>query len=156
ADIASRAGHASGFYTADVSEWVTGYIIGREWEPFSVIKYTKKYPRKTSFAGKYLSVLTGNPMDVWLARMCDFMIGYETDRYREQRPIAYTNWPTLDPLTHPIEATVAEELIIRRRLGEVVDEKPREYDNDIIGLDATKILPTSAFKAGWFVSYHAY
>lgn len=156
ADIVPRAGHASGFYTADVSRWVAAYIIGREWEPFSVVAYNQLRRSRTRFAGRFLQVRAGNPMEVWLARMCDYMVGYETDRYRTQSPIAFTNWPTLDPLTHPTESTVTEELAIRRRNGETIDERPREYDNDIVGLDATHVRPTSAFKAGWFVSYHAY
>ncbi|HUP90396.1 MAG TPA: hypothetical protein VM100_13650 [Longimicrobiales bacterium] len=156
ADIVPRAGHASGFYTADVSRWVTAYIIGREWEPFSVVKYNKLRSTRTRFTGRFLQVSAGNPMEVWLARMCDYMVAYETDRYHTQSPVAFTNWPTLDPLKHPTESTVAEELVMRRRNGERIDERPREYDNDIVSLDATRVRPTTAFKAGWFVSYHAY
>ena len=39
-------------------------------------------------------------MEVWMAEQCDYLLGYEVDRYNAIRPIAYTNWPTLDPL-HP-------------------------------------------------------
>ena len=53
-------------------------------------------------------------MDVWLAQQCDYMLAYEADTYNALRPIAYTNWPTLDPLTHPTEATTAEEARWRR------------------------------------------
>lgn len=156
ADIAPRAGHASGFYTADVSRWVIAYIIGREWEPDAVVAYNKLHRSSRSYAGRFLGLQSGNAMEVWLARMCDYMIAYENDTYRVQRPIAYTSWPTLDPFRHATEPTVSEEVAIRRSLGEVIDERPREYDNDIVGLDATKIQPLPAFKAGWFVSYHAY
>ena len=37
--IPPRPGHAAGRYDADVSRWVLGYIIGREWEPFAVKEY---------------------------------------------------------------------------------------------------------------------
>ena len=37
------------------------------------------------------------------------VIAYETETYRAQRPIAYTNWPTLDPLHHPTEAIWTED-----------------------------------------------
>ena len=70
--------------------------------------------------------------------------------------MAYTNWPTLDPLHHPTESTADEEVALRRARGEYVARAPREYDNDAAGLDATLITSTPAFPAGVFASYHAY
>ena len=49
ADIEPRPGHASGYYTADVSPWVLAWIIGREWEPFSVVNYNRLRPARTRF-----------------------------------------------------------------------------------------------------------
>ena len=71
--------------------------------------------------------------------------------------MAFTNWPTLDPMTHITESTRDEENAIRRKLGEQF-EKPlvNEFNNDEVGLDAKKIESTAAFKAGQFASYHAY
>ena len=68
-------------------------------------------------------------------RICDTLVAYETAAYRHQRPIAYTNWPTLDPLTHVTEATVAEESGLRAQAGERRDPNIREYDNDRVALD---------------------
>ncbi len=45
---------------------------------------------------------------------------------------------------------------MRERLGETVVNYPREYDNDAVGLDATRVTATEAFPAGWFASFHAY
>ena len=69
---------------------------------------------------------------------------------------AYTNWPTLDPLAHPTETTVDEEMAIRRARGETPDVRPREYDNDAISLDASRVRATEEFPAGYFASFHAY
>jgi hypothetical protein len=154
--IRRRPGHASGFYTSDVSRWTLAYIIGREWEPYSVIEYANAHRDQTSFHGTYLSVERGNAVDAWLTRACDSMVAYEMNRYNQQRPIAYTNWPTLDPLLHPTESTLAEEDSIRRARHEVVPEAPKEYDNDAIGLDAALVRPTPLFGAGFFASFHAY
>ncbi|MDX1394625.1 MAG: tetratricopeptide repeat protein [Gemmatimonadota bacterium] len=156
ADIEHRPGHASGTYTADVSEWVLAWIIGREWEPYSVIEFNEMRPDLTSWHGRYLTLENGSPMDVWLAKACEEMIAYEVDTYREQRPIAYTNWPTLDPMHHPTETTVAEEVAIREHIGEFVGRVPLEYDNDGAGLFAADVRATEAFPAGYFASYHAY
>ena len=46
-----RPGHAAGSYDADVSRWVLGYIIGREWEPFAVKAYDAKNAGTEAFRG---------------------------------------------------------------------------------------------------------
>jgi hypothetical protein len=154
--IEQRPGHAYGVYTADVSQWTLAYITGREWEPYSVVAYTAKYPQLTAFRGEYIRLDGGNAVDVWLAEMSEAMISYEMERYNTQRPMAYTSWPTLDPLHHPTESTLAQEDSIRKRRGEVVPEPPKEFDNDAIALDAALMLATPKFAAGFFASFHAY
>lgn len=154
--IPHRPGHASGLYTADVSRWTLAWIIGREWEPYSVAAFARAHPRRTSHRGRYLVLEGGNAVDAWLAEVSDAMIAYEMERYNAQRPIAYTNWPTLDPLVHPTESTLAQEDSIRSSRGETMPEAPKEYDNDAIGLDASLVRPTSAYPAGVFASFHAY
>ena len=156
ADIARRPGHAAGFYTSDVSPWTLAYIIGREWEPFSAIAYDSIRGGESGFEGLYLRVNGGNAMDAWMGRASEEIIAYETETYRAQRPIAYTNWPTLDPLTHPTEPTVDEEMAIRRARGETPDVRIKEYDNDGLSLDAARVTATERLPAGYFASYHAY
>ena len=155
ATIPLRPGHAGGRYDADVSSWVLGYIIGREWEPFAVRAFDARNP-PGAYEGRYLRVRQGPAMDRWLAQQCDLMLAHEADTYNALRPIAYTNWPTLDPLRHPTEATTAEEAAWRRRSGRRSEAKKIEYENDAIGIDANLVEPTAANPAGWFASYHAY
>ena len=155
AAIPARRGHAAGRYDADVSPWTLAYIIGREWEPYAVKAFDQRKPRG-SYNGRYLRVRQGPAMDLWMAQQCDHMLAYEVDAYNALRPIAYTNWPTLDPLRHPTEATRAEEARWRRRSGRKSFAKKLEYENDAIGLDANLVEPTPANPAGWFASYHAY
>ena len=156
ATIPPRRGHATGRYDADVSPWVLGYIIGREWEPFAVKAYDAKHVGRKAFEGRYLRVREGPAMDLWMAQRCDWMLEYEADTYNALRPIAYTNWPTLDPLTHPTESTTKEEARWRRRSRRPSHAKKVEYENDAIGLDANLVEPTPSNPAGWFASYHAY
>jgi Tfp pilus assembly protein PilF len=154
--IPPAPGHASGAYRADVSPWTLSYITGREWEPYSVVQYNALNPRKTRYDGKYIAVRAGNPLETWLAEQCDYMVSFEMERYNAQRPIAYTNWPTLDPLTHPTETSMPEEIALLRARGEQLVEKSKEYDNDAVGLDGLKMRATAAFSAGVFASYHVY
>jgi hypothetical protein len=156
ADIAPRPGHTSGFYTADVSRWTLAYILGREWEPFAVDTFNLNHPNRSSWHGAYLAIEGGTAMDVWLTQISERIIAYESETYRHQRPVAYTSWPTLDPLTHPTETTVAEELAIRKSLGGDTTYVPQEYDNDLVAIDPNLMRATEAFRAGVFASYHAY
>ena len=156
ATIPPSPGHASGAYRADVSVWTLGYIIGREWEPYSVVTYNALQPRKSGYGGKYITISGGNALETWLAEQCDYMVSFEMDRYNAQRPIAYTNWPTLDPLTHPTETSMPQEIALLRARGEQIVQKSKEYDNDAVALDAVKMRATGAFPAGVFASYHAY
>ncbi len=158
ADIPSRPGHAGGHYDADVSRWTLGYIIGREWEPFAVKEFEARFRGPSAgYQGQFLeSAAQGLHIDAWMAEQCDYLVGYEVERYNTIRPIAYTNWPTLDPLTHPTESNAAEEAAWRRRVGRPTERDPIEYENDAIGLDAMLVRPTARNPAGWFASYHAY
>ena len=156
AAIAARAGHAWGRYDADVADHVLAFIIGREWEPFSIRGYNRLRPGRTGYAGRFLAVDRGTPADVWMAEQCDWLLAYEWEVWRAARPIAYTNWPTLDPLHHPTEATAAEEQALRKRLGLAPNVRLQEYDNDSEALDAMVVRTTAANVAGYFASYHAY
>ncbi|HEV2017853.1 MAG TPA: tetratricopeptide repeat protein, partial [Gemmatimonadaceae bacterium] len=115
--ISPVPGHASGAYRADVSQWALGYIIGREWEPYSVVAYNASRPTRTSFAGKYLALQGGNALEAWLAEQCNYLVGFEMEQYNAQRPVAYTNWPTLDPLIHPTETSMSQEVALLHGRG---------------------------------------
>ncbi len=153
----ARPGHAGGRYETDVSRWTLGYIIGREWEPFAVKAYNARFETPTaSFQGNYFSLPKGLHIDAWMVEQCDYLMGFEASAYNTIRPVAYTNWPTLDPLHHVTEATTGEEMIWRRRVGRVTPQDPSEYENDAISVDAMLVRPTARNPAGWFASYHIY
>lgn len=157
AKIAHRFGHAHGVYRYDVSDYVLGFIFGREWEPPDVISFNK-INLDTSFRGKYLSISNANPMEVWLTEILDYLISYETDHYTSQRPVTFMNWPPLDPLYHQTEATFEEQVAFRKKTGEIFGEIDfaKAFDEDAVSLDETKIFPTGEYKAGIFASYHVY
>lgn len=156
-DIAYRPGHAYGRYEDDISDYLLAMILGREWEPFSVIDFNTRYPKINEYKGNYFLVREGNPMECWIAEICDFTAGYESNRYRKQHPLSFSSWPTLDPLTHPTETSKAEENEIKRKLGMDVEPILEEvYDDDSVFVDAVRIEPTHKMKAGFFASYHIY
>jgi len=156
-DIEAEPGHASGAYRADVSKWTLAIILGREWEPYSAEAYNALHPGLSDYRGRFLAVKQGNATEVFMTIAMDYFLDYEFDTYHAQRPLAYTNWPTLDPLTHPTESTKDEELEWRRKLGLPLGKSQiREYDNDALGLDMEKMDVLPPCKAGVFASYHAY
>lgn len=140
--ISERPGHASGIYARDISKYVIGILLGREWEPLTVSTTNKKNANVTSYAGNFISLPSGTPMESWLARMMDFTIQAETELYQSQRPVSFVNWLPTDPMFHNSEF--------------IENKKVREYDNDIESIDFRKFYETNLFKAGIFASYHAY
>jgi len=154
--IGARPGHAYGHYDADVSAHTLAFLVGREWEPSTIVAFDRLHPGDTTFAGRFLTLRHGTPADRWMAAQCDSMLGLEWDLYHASRPIAYTNWPTLDPLRHPTETTAAEEVALRRAWGIPANPSLKEYDNDAVVLDASLVHATPANLGGWYVSYHAY
>ena len=154
--LGARPGHSYGRYDADVSDYTLAYLIGREWEPSTIVAFDSLHPADTTFTGRFLVMPHGTPADRWMAAQCDSMLGLEWDLYHASRPIAYTNWPTLDPLHHPTETTAAEEIALRRSRGIPANPSLKEYDNDAQSLDAALVHSTAANLGGWYVSYHAY
>ena len=156
ADLSRRPGHAFGSYTADVSPWVMAILLGREWEPYTVEGFNRLYPN-LSYTGTYVSGKVGcSPMEAWMARLCDYTVNYEMEKYNAQRPISFTNWPTLDPLHHSSEASKAEITGLLAQRGESNPVRAREYDNDVEGITTANLLAGANFPAGLYASYHAY
>jgi peptidoglycan/xylan/chitin deacetylase (PgdA/CDA1 family) len=140
--IQERPGHASGTYARDISKYVIGILLGREWEPITVTTTNQRNKKIQSYPGNFISLPAGTPMESWLAQMMDFTVQYETQLYAEQRPISFVNWLPTDPMYHNSEF--------------IENKKVREYDNDIESIDFKKFYITNLFKAGIYAAYHAY
>ena len=140
--IKERPGHASGTYARDVSDHVIAILLGREWEPATVVSTNKKNKDRQSFTGDFISMPNGSPMESWLAEMMDFTVRVETQLYKKQRPVSFVNWLPLDPMYHNSEF--------------IENSKVREYDNDIQSIDYRKFFTTPLFKPGIYAAYHAY
>ncbi|MCY7379578.1 MAG: hypothetical protein LH467_09610 [Gemmatimonadaceae bacterium] len=46
-----------------MSPWTLGYILGREWEPYSVVAYNRLDPARTHYRGTYILVDAAPLMD---------------------------------------------------------------------------------------------
>lgn len=158
ASFPPRPGAAGGHYRADVSPWWIGAILGREWEPFNVIAYNRMHPGESDWKGRFVEVRQGHATEVFMAKALDAFAALEHDTYQTQRPLAFTNWPTLDPLTHPSETSFAEEQQLRKKLGMPYSDeaRPDAYDDDSVSVDMEKFTALPAFQGGLFASYHIY
>ncbi len=134
----ASAGH--GTYNNDVSKWVIAYILGVEWEDSTVAYTDDLYEGKegySSYNGKYMYTSEdATPFETMLTMVGDQVIEYETNRYGQQRMIAFSNWPTTDPFEYP-------EII-------------KNYFVKCARVDVEHIKTTDAFIPGQFVSYHVY
>jgi len=132
--IPQRFGKAYGTYNADISPWVIGYIIGREVYPSEIITTNQRNAEITSYNGRFFSIRNTAASEAWFTERLDRLVAFQQDRYNTQRPVSFSSWPTLDPLTHPTETNSEEDIV----------------SLDISGIDFSRA------KAGLFASYHAY
>lgn len=134
----ASAGHGS--YLKDISPWVLGYILGVEWEDLVVAYTDDKYRDDVSivnYSGTYFHTAPeASAFEAMLTRVADQVTEYETNRYGDQRLIAFANWPTTDPFRYPtIDTAVVKKCA---------------------AVDVEHILPTEQFLSGHFASYHVY
>lgn len=128
---------ATGSYTRDVSQWVLGYILGVEWEAPTVIYTDRSYEGMGRYQGEYLSTTSdASAFENMLAHVGDEMISYESRRYKEQRLVAFSNWPTTDPFDYPYAI--------------------QAYFEKYASVDVENIVSSDKVVSGMFASYHVY
>jgi hypothetical protein len=134
-----RFGKAFGNYTADVSPFIIAWLIGREADPHVCEATDQAYPEMTSYTGEYLSVYGVHAMEVFVCWSMDEVMAYAHKEYDTQRPVGWSNWPTLDPLYHPTEP-----------------HDPEVSSEDFTEIDTAGFVVEPANLAGIYASYHAY
>ena len=138
--LGRMASAGSGTYKKDVSQWVIGYILGVEWEDVTVVYTDEKYKdndQYNCYTGTYMyTSQDATPFEAMLARVGDKVIEYESQRYKQQRLVAFSNWPTTDPFDYP--------------------ENMANYFMKCAKVDVEHIKTTENFLSGQFVSYHVY
>lgn len=136
ATLPHQYGFAYGTYTADVSPYVIGWILGVEWDPLFVVGTNSNNQTRPIYEGTYLSnTIEASPFERFLAEAGDRIITYEVENYNFMRPLSFTNWLTTDHLHHPNEP----------------DEK-----EDMVSVNTENILASSSFISGLFAAYHVY
>lgn len=134
--IPDQPGHASGTYDADISDYVIGWMIGVEWDPFVVQGTNAKHPEIGEYEGTYFETKGAAPFEHFLAQQMDLMLTYEIEQYGVQRPMSFTNWVTTDLLSHPTESAENE---------------------DMVSVNPNVIYPLGAAEdTGQYASYHVY
>lgn len=136
ADIPHRYGKAHGAYRHDVSRFVLAWLPGHEMDGRMVKAANTAWAAYGRYNGYYISSPQGLPIEAWVARALDHVVLYEGERYGQQRPVAFCNWPTLDPMTHPYETDI--------------------FAQDLVNTDFGRFKTHNGFTAGIFVSYHIY
>ncbi|ARJ38092.1 hypothetical protein CSV71_07695 [Sporosarcina sp. P21c] len=136
ATVPPRPGHASGVYDADISQWVTAWMIGIEWYPFMVENTNKLHADLGEYNGKYFETKGAAAFEYWLAEQMDILVSHEVSNYQQIRPMSFVNWVTTDLLTHPSDSSNQE---------------------DIVSVDPNLLYTKGEMdKAGQFASYHVY
>ena len=130
-----KMGHAFGSYSSDVSEYISGWILGIEWDPYFVQETNSKNISSNSYDGKYLYTEGASSFEAFLCEVGDLVISYESEKYGNQRPISFTNWVTTDMLSH--------------------ENEPLENE-DLVTVNIEHLKSRENFLPGLFASYHIY
>jgi len=156
-DVPRKRARGSGLYCDDIADRTGAILLGRELEPSTVIQTNSMHADKNRYAGAYITVENATATEVWFAQMLDYLVSYEARIYNWQHPVALVNWPPLDPLAHPTESTIREEVKYRIAAGEKLawPQGPQD-DDDSVSIDEAKFKQQPAFQAGLFASYHVY
>lgn len=134
--IDERPGRSHGKYKTDISDYVIGWIIGVEWDPFVVMNTNKIHEGIGQYEGQYFRTENASPFEHFLADQMNAIADYEQTNYNEIRPTSFTNWVTTDLLTHPSDTSGQE---------------------DLVSVDPNHIYPQGEMSAvGEFASYHIY
>lgn len=129
-----HSGKASGTYLFNAGPYLMGWIIGTEWDPKMVHETNEKHADAPDYRGTHFRSKPGaKPFEKWLAEMVDITAKTEVE-HGWQHPIAFSNWVTTDPLEHPGEPLIEE---------------------DLVSVDPLHVEPVN-WDAGYFASYHVY
>lgn len=130
----ANSGKASGTYLFNAGPYLMGWIIGTEWDPKMVDRTNQKHADMPDYVGEHFRSKQGaNAFEKWLAEMVDIAAQSEL-QHGWQHPIAFSNWVTTDPLEHPGEPLMEE---------------------DLVSVDPLHV-ETLDWEAGYFASYHVY
>jgi hypothetical protein len=135
--IPLRVGKAYGNFTADISPWVIGFLIGREIYPAEVSLTNKANPGKVTFHGNYFKLENADPAETWVASRLEYLVEMESTKYQMVRPVGISSWPTLDPLDHPTEQLLTGS------------------SEDLEQIDLANITWNDS-TAGFMIGFHAY
>jgi hypothetical protein len=130
-----QLGQASGTYTADVSPWLFNYIIGIELDAYPTYDSNIKNAGVPHYDGPYFQSLPGaTPTEIWYAEIFDHTATVLAARGRTA-PLSCSNWPSTDPISHPSEPIIGE---------------------DLVGLDLNFVGVKDTWPGGFFANYHLY
>lgn len=127
----------TGSYTKDISDWVLGYILGVEWEAPTVAYTDRTYEGMGTYQGTYFCTTSeASAFENMLAHVGDELMAYESARYKEQRLVAFSNWPTTDPFDYPVAIQM--------------------FFEKYASVDVENIVAQDSVVSGHFASYHVY
>ena len=131
-NIILNKGYGFGSYRKDLSKWLIGYIVGGEWNSYT-IAYTND-EEKGIFKGKYFEATeNANAFECLLAKQMNEIIEYESEKYNYQGLISFSNNIKTDPFQY--------------------DEYYAGQLSKIVSLNLENIKPTENLKSGYFAAY---
>lgn len=133
-DLSRRAGSAAvtGSWTADVSAWTIGFVVGNRWLPAQLQSTDAANAQAPAVRGRYVtSSNDATPSERWCAARLEELAADLAERGMSV-PLALAAGPEVDPLEHPQEP---------------------DRQADLVALDARHVVTTAAWPGGRFAAY---
>ena len=129
-----RNGHVHEGHLAMGARLHPGRRMGGAYRHLTPIARTRAWG---TYHGSYVSSTSeASAFEIMLAQVGDDLMGYESKRYKQQRLLAFSNWPTTDPMSYPLPLQLFFE----------------KYSQ----VDVENIVAEETVVSGMFASYHVY
>lgn len=132
--LPSSGSAPNGRWSADVSPWIAGWIIGSPWIPGVALATDRDYDARPYKGTYFTSSAEASATESWIAARMDELATAEAKR-GVSAPIAAANHPATDPLEHPEEPVKG---------------------NDLVSIDVNHIGVLTTWPGGTFAAYAAY
>ena len=123
-------------YTYDISQWVYSYSIGSAWDEDLIVYTNENIPQESQYQGDYVYTKQANNFEIFLAKMADQLIDYETSKYSQQKAITFT----ISANTTPLD----------------LEEKIKIATNTFAKVDMEHLYSTPEYQSTLYASYPAY
>ncbi len=99
----------SGLYLKDISEYNLGYILGANTNLELITLTDLRHKEKNQYRGENIYLEEGSPFEAFVAKMLDFAMEYEIDKYDQVSLFSYLTDIETDPMEYKYQPKIVKD-----------------------------------------------